>query len=58
MLQVQSISATTTQEAMTKIKKQRRRQILELKNGMVETQRARRTDLRVWIYSKKTQKIS
>jgi len=47
MLQVQSISATTTQEAMTKIKKQRRRQILELKNGMVETQRARRTDLRV-----------
>jgi len=42
-----SISATTTPEAITQIKKQITRQILEQKNGMVETQKATRTDLRV-----------
>ena len=48
-----SISATTTPEAITQIKKQITRQILEQKNGMVETQKATRTDLRVWSHSKK-----
>jgi len=53
-----SISATTTPEAITQIKQQRTRQILEQKNGMVETRKARRrTDLRMWSYSNKTQKI-
>jgi len=42
-----SISATTNPEAITQIKKQRTRQIPEQKNGMVETRKAGRTDLRV-----------
>ena len=53
-----SISATTTPEAITEIKKHRTRQILEQKTWMVGTQKATRTDLRVWSYSNKTQKIS
>jgi len=47
-----SISATTTPEAITQIKKQRTRQILEQKNGMVETRKARRTDLSVKPFKK------
>jgi len=42
-----STSATTTPEAISQIKKQRTCQIPEQKNGMVETRKARRTDLRV-----------
>jgi len=42
-----SISATTILEAITQIKKQRTCQISEQKNGMVNTRKARRTDLRV-----------
>jgi len=42
-----SISAASTPEAITQIKKQRTRQILEQRNGMVETRKPRRTDLRV-----------
>jgi len=41
------ISVTTTPEAITQIKKQKTCQILEQKNGMVETRKARKTDLRV-----------
>jgi len=42
-----SISTITTPEAITQIKTKRTCQILEQKNGMVETRKARRTDLRV-----------
>ena len=42
-----SISAITTPEATTQIKKQRTRQLLEQKNGMVESWKATRTDFRV-----------
>jgi len=48
-----STSATTTLEAISQIKKQRACQIPEQKNGMVDTRKARRTDLRVWSHSKK-----
>jgi len=41
-----SISSTTTLEAITQIKKQRTRLILEQNDGMVETRKARRTDLK------------
>jgi len=40
-------SATNTPEAISQIKKQRTCQIPEQKNGMVETRKDRRTDLRV-----------
>jgi len=53
-----STSATNTPEVISQIKKQRTSQIPEQKNGMVETRKARRTDLRVWRHSKKTQKIN
>jgi len=49
-----STSATTTPEAISQIEKQRT-YIPEQKNGMVETRKARRTDLRVWSHLKKTQ---
>jgi len=42
-----STSATNTPEAISQIKNQRTCQILEQKNGMVETRKDRRTDLRV-----------
>jgi len=42
-----STSATNTLEAISQITKQRTCQIPEQKNGMVETRKARRTDLRV-----------
>ena len=42
-----STSATNTPEAISQIKKQRTCQIPKQKNGMVETRKARRTDLRV-----------
>jgi len=42
-----SISATTTPEVITQIIKQRTHQIHEQNNGMVETQKARITDLSV-----------
>jgi len=42
-----STSATNTPEAISQIKKQRPCQIPEQKNGMMETPKARRTDLRV-----------
>jgi len=42
-----SISATTTPKNITQFKKQRTPQVPEEKNGMVETRKARRTDLRV-----------
>ena len=41
------ISATNTPEAISQITKQRTCQIPEQKNGMVEKQKDRRTDLRV-----------
>jgi len=53
-----STSATNTPEAFSQIKKQRTCQIPEQKSGTVETQKDRRTYLRVWSHSKKTQKIS
>ena len=53
-----STYATNTLEAISQIKKQRTCQIPEQKNEMVETRKARRTYLRVWSHSKKTQKIS
>ena len=52
-----SISAITTPETITQIKKQRICQILEQKHEMVETRKARRTDLRVLSYSNKTKTI-
>jgi len=58
MHMLQALSNTTTPEAITQIKNHRTRQILEQKKGMVETWKARRTDLRMWSRSKKTQKIS
>jgi len=51
------VSAITTLKVVIQVKTQRTCQILEQKNGMVETRKAR-TDLRVWSYSNKTQKIS
>ena len=42
-----STSATNTPEAISQIEKHRTCQIPEQKNGMVETRKARRTDLRV-----------
>ena len=42
-----STSATNTLEVISQIKKQRTCQIPEQKNGMVETQKDRRTDLRL-----------
>jgi len=42
-----STSATNTPETISKIKKRRACQIPEQKNGMVETRKARKTDLRV-----------
>jgi len=42
-----STYATNTPEAISQIKKQRTCQIPEQKNGMVETRKDRRTDLRV-----------
>jgi len=42
-----STSATTTPEAISQIEKQRTYHIPEHKNGMVETRKAKRTDLRV-----------
>jgi len=39
---------------MTQIKKQRTCQILEQKNGMVDTRKANRTNLRMLSHSKKT----
>ena len=41
-----STSATNTPETISQIKKQRTCQIPEQKNGMVETRKARRTDLK------------
>jgi len=45
--QASSASATNTPEAISQLKKQITCQIPEQKNGMVETQKARRTDLRL-----------
>ena len=53
-----SIFAITIPKDITQIKKQRTRQIHEQKNGMVETRKDARTDLRVRSHSKETQKIS
>jgi len=47
MHMLQALSNTTTPEAITQIKNHRTRQILEQKKGMVETWKARRTDLRM-----------
>ena len=46
--------ATTTPEAVTQ---KNREHVKYLNKRMVETRKARRTDLRVWSYSNKTQKI-
>jgi len=48
-----STSATNTPEVISQIKKQRTCQIPEQKNGMVETRKARRTDLRMRSHSKR-----
>ena len=44
---VSSISADTTPKAISQIKKQRTCQMPDQNNGMVETRKVRRTDLRV-----------